>query len=95
LINKNYIAKLLISINYEEIKTMADSLKLSSFFLLIKKIWKNLSNIFFSNNELKIWQKRDRFGNIYWQAYNPYTRNFVCFASEMEVRIWIEQQLYR
>jgi len=74
---------------------MSSSLKRSYFSIFISKIWQKLDNILTINDDLKIWQKRDRFGNIYWQAYNPKTRKFVGFASEKEVRIWIEQQLYR
>lgn len=74
---------------------MASSLKLSSLPILISKIWQTFSKILIIDDNLKIWQKCDRFGNLYWQAYNPKTRNFVYFASETEVRIWIEQQLYR
>jgi hypothetical protein len=74
---------------------MVSAIDLSSVAALMGKLWQQLSRIVIINDNLQIWQKRDRFGNTYWQVYNPRTRQFTSFASETEVRMWIEQQLYR
>jgi hypothetical protein len=42
--------------------------------------------------ELKIWQKRDRDGQIDWYARNPLTGKTITFASEAEMLKWIEHQ---
>jgi hypothetical protein len=72
---------------------MSSSDDTTSFFSIFSKIWQQLINFLDSQNELKIWQKRDR-GSVYWKVYNPKNGQSACFASENEVRIWIEQQLY-
>lgn len=56
--------------------------------------WQNLVNYFTHPSELRIWQTRDRFGNPYWQAYDPATGKSISSGSEAEIRAWIEQ-LYR
>jgi hypothetical protein len=73
---------------------MSSSTNTTSFGSIFGKIWQQLINFLDAQNELKIWQKRDR-GNIYWKVYNPKNGQFAYFASENEVRIWIEQQLYK
>ena len=50
---------------------------------------------FSQRQEPKIWQKRDRYGNLYWVVYDPTTGHSSCFSSEQEVRVWLEQRYYR
>lgn len=45
-----------------------------------------------SINEPHIWQKRDRFGNIWWYVYDPMSSRSIQLASEQEVRQWLEQR---
>lgn len=45
--------------------------------------------------ELRVWQSRDRFGDIVWHAYNPVTGKQVSRASEAELIDWIEHSYYR
>jgi hypothetical protein len=52
------------------------------------------SNLIAKNNELKIKQKRDRFGNFYWQVYDYATNKIHEFGSEQDVKIWIENRHY-
>ena len=74
---------------------------------LFKKIfnsnlWKSLHIIWESfvkklladPKELQVLQKVDRYGNIYWQAYDPATGKTFSSGSQADVCIWIEQ-LYR
>lgn len=66
---------------------------LSSSVTLIQSLIKFLDST--SNyQEPKINQKCDRQGNIYWQIYDPVTRQYASFASEKEVRIWLEKRYY-
>jgi hypothetical protein len=76
-------------------KTMVGTLNLSFVTALVYKFWQQLSSLVTVNDNLQIWQKRDRFGHSYWKIYDPKTRQFTYLASETEVRMWIEQKLYR
>ena len=46
-------------------------------------------------NEPCIKQKRDRYGNLYWQVYDLTTNKSYTFGSEREVRAWIEERYNR
>jgi len=62
------------------------------------KIIRFLQNLFASllrGNELQVKQRRDRQGNIWWQAFDPNTDESASFGSEAEMRSWIEQRYYR
>ena len=67
---------------------------LSSSVTLIQSLIKFLDSAYWGR-EPKISQKCDRKGNIYWQIYDPVTRQYTSFASEKEVRIWLEKRYYR
>ena len=41
--------------------------------------------------EPKIWEKRDRLGNIF-KVYDPASDRFIYLSSENEVRIWLEER---
>lgn len=47
-----------------------------------------------ASTELRIWQKRDRLGQIHWHVYDPITDRSARFSCEQEVRRWIERQFY-
>ncbi|MGJ5629669.1 hypothetical protein [Nostoc sp. CALU 1950] len=55
---------------------------------------KFLKKLLENPNELQVWQKVDRHGNIYWQAYDPATGKSFSSGSQADVCLWIEQ-LYR
>ncbi|MBW4555667.1 MAG: hypothetical protein KME59_06975 [Trichormus sp. ATA11-4-KO1] len=59
-----------------------------------QRVWQSLVTALSTSNELQVWQKSDRFGHIFWQAYNPATGCSACFGSEEEIRVWIEMQYY-
>lgn len=48
-----------------------------------------------SQPEIKVWQRQDRFGNEYWEVYDPNTNRSASLGSEEEVRIWIEELFYQ
>ncbi|MEH2079935.1 MAG: hypothetical protein V7K89_07935 [Nostoc sp.] len=66
-----------------------------NFWKSLYMIWENfIKNILADPHELQVWQKVDRHGNIYWQAYDPVTGKSFSSGSETDVSMWIEQ-LYR
>ena len=67
------------------------SLSLSQY---LKKIFQGVIHALTCGHELQVWQKKDRNGNAYWQAFDPKTRKFTSLSSEAEMRIWIEQRYY-
>ncbi|MEH2090555.1 hypothetical protein [Nostoc sp.] len=67
----------------------------SNFWKSLHLIWENfVKKLLADPNELQVWQKVDRQGNIYWQAYDPATGKSFSSGSETDVFMWIEQ-LYR
>jgi hypothetical protein len=44
------------------------------------------------SDERRIWQKRDRFGNVWWYVDDPISRRSIQFPSEQEVRRWLEKR---
>lgn len=59
---------------------------------LTKKILNFGQNLLLEKSEPQIEQKRDRYGNPYWQVYDYTKKKFYEFASEQEVRVWIENR---
>jgi len=57
----------------------------------LAQLWQRSIEYFSNANEIQVWQKLDRLGNIYWQAYDPVTGRSTCSGSELEIRAWIEQ----
>ncbi|KAF3891342.1 hypothetical protein DA73_0400037590 [Tolypothrix bouteillei VB521301] len=53
--------------------------------------WQRLIQELASANELKVWQKCDRHGSTYWEAYDPITGKRYYSGSEADVIAWIEQ----
>jgi hypothetical protein len=49
----------------------------------------------FLSDEPKVWQERDRFGNLYWRIYDPISDRSATLASEQEVREWLDQRFYK
>ncbi|WP_242063184.1 hypothetical protein [Nostoc sp. FACHB-892] len=67
----------------------------SKFWEFLHSIWKIfVKKLLLDSNELQVWQKVDRYGNTYWQAYDPATGKSFSSGSQADVCMWIEQ-LYR
>lgn len=64
----------------------------SNHFLTI--LWESILSATSKLSEPKVWQKKDRKGNIYWRVYNPTTGYCGSFNSEEEVRMWLEERYY-
>ena len=60
----------------------------------IKNVAKKLFNFINSTGEIKVTKKCDRQGNNYWLVFNPITRSYSYFYSEIEVKMWIEGVYY-
>jgi hypothetical protein len=69
--------------------------KIQSILSLIEKLWQNAIAALAKEPELKVWQKQDRHGRIYWHAYDPLTDKSVSFDSEAVMRCWIESSYSR
>lgn len=54
-----------------------------------------LLKLFDQSQEPRISKRFDRWGNIYFSAYDPVDRTYYVFTSEPEIRIWLEQRYYR
>jgi hypothetical protein len=61
----------------------------------LKRFGQWIWNALTSEPELKIWQRQDRAGNVWYQVYDPKSGRTACLASEEEVRMWIEESFYR
>lgn len=46
------------------------------------------------NSEPRVWQKRDRNGELLWYVYDPETDQTTRFVEESEVRSWLEQRYH-
>jgi hypothetical protein len=67
----------------------------SHFWASLHSLWENFVKKLLANpHELQVWQKVDRYGNIYWQAYDPATGKSFSSGSQADVCMWIEE-LYR
>lgn len=58
----------------------------------INGIWQGfLKRLLADPQELQVYQKVDRHGNKFWQAYDPMTGKSFSSGSEADVSMWIEQ----
>ncbi|WP_236738926.1 hypothetical protein [Chroogloeocystis siderophila] len=63
--------------------------------IIFNRVLLHLFRYLTSRNDVQVWQKKDRHGRSYWQAYDPLTDKKISLASEAEMRIWIEQRYYK
>ncbi|MEC4986278.1 MAG: hypothetical protein SAJ37_06645 [Oscillatoria sp. PMC 1068.18] len=57
-------------------------------------VWEYFLKITVRSSEPRIYEKQNSQGKIYWQVYDPVTNFCGSFASENEVRIWLEKRYY-
>ena len=60
--------------------------------VLVNIFQKIMHGLTVSQNEPQVEQKRDRFGNLYWQVRDRRTNKSYSFGSDSEVIAWIEQR---
>jgi hypothetical protein len=65
-------------------------------YAALRNLGQRLINAIYSTPSVQVTPKRDRQGQIYsWCIYDPRTDRRFCVASEMEVRIWLDQQYFQ
>lgn len=69
--------------------------KKSKLLLTVNKIWQHLIAIFTKQPELQVQQRSNRFGNTWWEAYDPVTGCSASFGSETDMLAWIEARYSR
>lgn len=63
--------------------------------LRLKQVWQRFMQIM-ANDEFQVWHRVDRHGQVIsWHVYDAKTGQTTQLGSEMEVRLWLEQHLYR
>lgn len=55
------------------------------------KVWQFLSQAIAKSNEIRVWERINRFGNQEWHIYNPNTGRSTHLNSDAEARIWLDQ----
>lgn len=58
----------------------------------LRHLWNDLSNVFVNRLEPRITEKCDRFGQSYYEVYDPMSQKFSSLNSEKEVRVWLDQR---
>jgi hypothetical protein len=56
--------------------------------------WKAFLYTLSASHEPRVWQERDRTGQIWWRGYDSYTGQMVYCSTEAEMRAWLEQLPY-
>jgi hypothetical protein len=73
--------------------TIAAPFRLKQWF---QQLWQRCLWAFSATSEPQVWQAVDRHGHaIGWQVYDPMSSQTQFFGSELEVRLWLEQQYSR
>jgi hypothetical protein len=62
---------------------------------LAGKVRRAIATWVVQSSELKVFERCDRHGNLYYQVYDPYTQKSALFGSETEIRYWLEQRYAR
>ncbi|BAU15407.1 hypothetical protein LEP3755_59650 [Leptolyngbya sp. NIES-3755] len=81
-----------VSFNFNSFSKLMSAIALQSKSLL-SYAWKAISTPV--SSEPRVWQRRDRSGQTYWQVYDPETNRSARLSSEQEVRQWLEQRYYQ
>lgn len=63
-----------------------------NLFDYLRMVWESWQQNLSTKDEPHIWQTRDRNGDVLWNAYDPVTDRSLYYASEAEVRIWLENR---
>lgn len=61
---------------------------------LYHRFWQGMTQLLIGSAEPYVWQVRDRCGEQCWHVYDPVTNRSGIFASEEEVRMWLEKRYY-
>ncbi|HEY9645899.1 MAG TPA: hypothetical protein V6C88_05995 [Chroococcidiopsis sp.] len=58
-------------------------------------IWHSVVDGLMGGSDLRVWQSRDRHGQLWWHLYDPKTGESAQVSSEEEALNWIEESYYR
>ncbi|MBL1176309.1 hypothetical protein [Pantanalinema sp. GBBB05] len=76
-------------------ETKSGQFSLAPVQLRLKQVWQRFMQIM-ANDEFQVWHRVDRQGQILsWHIYDAKTGRTTQLGSEIEVRLWLEQHLYR
>lgn len=97
---KPYSSRLnLISFDSYELPSKVEPARLPWYSLPklpnLGEIWQTWFSALSGNPEPRIYRKRDRYGNSYFQVYDPTTGLSSSFGTEKEVRIWLDERYYQ
>jgi len=62
---------------------------------ILHQAWYNLVDYFTRLPEPKVVKTSNHRGETLWKVYDPYTNASAEFASEAEVRMWLDQRHYQ
>lgn len=62
---------------------------------LFKNLFKRWNSFVNQSAEIKVNQRSDRHGNVYYHLYNPMTNRSSFVSSESEIRLLLDQQRYQ
>lgn len=68
--------------------------KTPDFKAFLNNSWHQFVHFLTTERELKVWHRANRFGNHWWEAYDPFTGRFNNFGSEKEAITWIEEEYH-
>jgi hypothetical protein len=54
-------------------------------------VWQRLMQWSTQPQEIEVWSVCDQTGTVWWNGYDPQTGRSLRYASEHEIRTWIEQ----
>jgi protein-tyrosine-phosphatase len=83
------------SVNHQERASYSefDQPRESSFILKLDEIWNSILNAVFASDRPRIYLLKDRSGSTYWKIHDPRLGHRI-FASETEVRAWLDRRYY-
>ncbi|MEP0760184.1 hypothetical protein [Coleofasciculus sp. FACHB-T130] len=61
---------------------------------ILNSVWQHLVKFLTQEPEIKVWKKSDRFGNIWWEAYDPFSGSSAIFGCEVDMLGWIETRYH-
>ena len=65
----------------------------------LRQIWRSaltrLTTYFSASSELRVWTANNAAGQPVWKVYDPMTQTRNEFASELDLRVWLEARYYQ
>lgn len=61
---------------------------------VLKRTWTHLFDVLTRKAEIRAWRVSNHSGATWWNVYDPQTGKTYQFASETEVRIWLDSELF-